>query len=169
MNKFFTMLSVLVLAVAAMAATPVNNDTYSAEFNGAVSQSTDTNPTNVTYDAFSSDGTFWESIGYRVVDHDIAPTTQSSDFYLDENVKEVGGTLTVTSRDVYQGLPFTYGYFKYTTKEGVNMVRRERFIIKNSREVFFVEMVYPASLDANDGGDATHDVWQTFENTLVIK
>ena len=169
MNKFFTMLSVLVLSVAAMAGTPFSNTQYSAEFNGAVSHSVDTNPTNTTYDTYSFDGIISEEVSYRVVDHDIAATTQSSDFYLNDNIQASNGTLIKSSQDVYQGLPFTYGYFTYTDKSGVLTVQRERFIIKNSREVFFISMVYPASLDATDGGAATHDLWQAFENTLVIK
>ena len=169
MNRFFTVLSILVLSIAAVAVTPFSNTQYSAEFNGAVSQSVETNPTNSTYDTYSSDGTFSEEVGYRIVDHDIAATTQSSDFYLNSTATQIGATVVTSSQDVYQGFPFTYGYFKYTNKTGVSMAMRERFIIKNAREVYFISLAYPASLDANDGGGATHDLWQTFENTLVIK
>jgi hypothetical protein len=150
----------LVLSVTAFAeSTPYSTPNFSATFNGAVTTSTDTNPTNATYNYKSNTQNVFQAIFVRIVDHDIAVNHESSNFYA--NNDSTGGTMSSVTQDYYQGHPFTYSYHMYDSG-GVSMTKRTRFIIVNARTVIFIWQISATAYD-----DTAE--WAAFANSLTVK
>jgi hypothetical protein len=169
MKSLVLMFTLLVASLVAFAqtSTPYSASSFSATFNGPVSTSPVHNATNagILYTSSDSRDVTYE-VESRVVDHDINATTESTDWYLARYVEaNADGKLVNTSNGTYQGFPYTYGCFTYTSKNGTEMTARTRIIIKNSREVFFITLWAPLNLDQS----ALRNEWSTFEDTLVIK
>jgi hypothetical protein len=150
----------LLLSVTALAqSTPYSTPNFSATFTGPVATSTDTNPTNTTYNYKSSTQNVSQSVFVRIVDHDIAVNHESSNFYA--NNDSTGGTMSDVKQDYYQGHPFTYSCHTYDVG-GVSWTKRTRYIIVNARTVIFIWQISLAAY--NDTPE-----WTAFENSLVIK
>jgi hypothetical protein len=171
-NVFMTIILAVMMSVAAVAQyptspntgkanTPYSVATFSATFNGAVAVRTQTNTTSSDVIYTSNNGTVAQLIAVRTVDHDIAVDYTSSDFYANDD--RTGGTVDTanTAHNVWEGHPFTYT-FRNFMYEDVNLSKRSRYIIVNSREVIFVEQVSAANY-------ADRDEWLDFEYSLRIK
>lgn len=147
--------------------TPYSTNTFSAVFNGmvdagAASRSTDGKSTNYTYVSTNTDGTIAQGIIVRFVDYDISVDYTSSDFYANDDTS--AGTIGNRSTGTYQGHPFTYTA-RFSVDNGVNYIKRTRYIIVNAREVIFIVQYAP---DTNNSyGD--RDQWMDFEDSLTIK
>lgn len=157
----------IALAQTGLQTTPYATNYFSATFDGPVDvqgpvRSEDNQSTNYIY--LSSSMTASQRIVVRFVDHDIAVDFTSSDFYANDDT--VGGVITNRSQDYYQGHPFTYTRHHYTYN-GVEMSKRTRYIIVNSREVIFVEQFAPFVEGPYGTGDQPQ--WFDFEGTLNIK
>jgi len=162
MNKFFAVVALmLAFAVSGFAQTTYTTSQFSAAFNGSVRVDTFSNPTNtnVRYQSTTPDGVT-QAITVRTVDHDIAVSTASSDFYM--STDPTGGTVRGISRGTYQGHPYTYAFHDKVNEAGVvEYSVRVRYIIVSSREVIFIEQVAPETLD-------DQQEWFRFEASLGI-
>jgi len=141
--------------------TPYFNNYFSATFNGTVeansSRSDNGQSTNYIYESTNHGVT--QVVVVRIVDHDIAVDYTSSDFYANDD--RTGGTVDQTSRDHWQGHPFTYT-FRHYQREGNDLGKRTRFIIVNSRTVIFIYQIAAYSYD-------DRPEWLDFEYSLSIK
>jgi hypothetical protein len=175
MKFLSSILAVLVLSIASLAqfpegpntgkaTTPYSTNNFSATFNGAVTaKSAERNsPTAVDYVYFSQNENVSESVVVRFVDHDIAVDYTSSDYYANDD--RTGGTVdsSSTSHGTWgNGSVYTYT-FRTFTFEGVELTKRTRYIIVNSREVIFVYQV-------TRKGYEDRPEWLDFEYSLRIK
>jgi len=173
MKKFLmSLLLVASLAGSAMAATYATKD-FSANFNGVISVSepnrnTDNTSTTITYS--SSDATALEMVSVRFIDHDISVDTTSSDFYANSGLARTCPTNVATCRilddrtahGTYQGHPYTYTLIEMTyLTTNTKYWLRTRYIIVNSREAIFIDML---TLEGNSQESA--GAWL---NSLEIK
>src|ERR1700683_2381695 len=165
MKKVLALLASVIFSIAVLAqtVTPYSTANFSAVFNNTVTADAPVQNTRSVANAYTSnDGTHFEMVTFRVVDHDIPVDYTSSDFYA--NNSQNGGWVidpTVTTEKLYQGHPFTYTYMTKTVY-GIQYALRSRYIIVNSREAIFIQMSSPAA-------DSNYDYWENFENTLSIK
>src|SRR3977135_1134583 len=95
-------------SVVAAQTTPYTTPQFSANFNGPVATSTDTNTAKTSTDNFftSSDNGAQKMISVRIVDHDIAVDKDSTDFYAGQAQKAVnwGSSSLLEHKDgSYQG------------------------------------------------------------------
>lgn len=157
----------IALASTGLQTTPFETPQFSATFNNTVtlepaSRSKDNQSTNYVYTSYSDTNTTGQAVIVRFVDHDIDVNYTSSDFYANDDTST--GTVSNTSNGTYQGHPFTYTARKWN-ESGVDLIKRTRFIIVNSREVIFIIQIAP---DTNNSyGD--REQWMDFENSLNIK
>jgi hypothetical protein len=150
----------LLLSGAAFAeSTPYSTPNFSATFNGTVATGTNTQTNSVSYTYLSSANDVAQKVTVRIVDHDIAVSHESSNFYVNDD--RTGGTMSDVKQDYYQGHPFTYSCHTYDYN-GVRLTKRARFIIVNARTVIFIEQFSAAAY--NDTPE-----WTAFENSLIIK
>ena len=146
--------------------TPYSTPQFSATFNGPVTAQPParTSTTNTSVDLFySSEVNGVEQIvAIRTFDEPGYTTTDytSSDFYAQQIAAM--GTLESSSRDHYQGHPFSYTKALMAQQDGSQKVQRDRFIILSDRTMAFVRMLAPQDRDS----DAA---WETFANSLVFK
>jgi hypothetical protein len=141
--------------------TPYFNNYFSVNFNGTVqtdsSRSDNGQSTNYIYQSTNHGVT--QVVVVRIVDHDIAVDNTSSDFYANDD--RTGGTVDQTSKDRWQGHPFTYT-FRHYQRDGNDLGKRTRFIIVNSRTVIFIYQIAAYSYD-------DRPEWLDFEYSLSIK
>ena len=104
-----------------------------------------------------------------ITDGVLAVDYTSSDFYRSTTVFE-GETLSTTylSNGMYDGHPYSYGCY-LSTVEGVDYIRFTRYIIVNSKRAIFISMIMVNSPNNAKTPAGAVQVWQDFENTLVIK
>ena len=175
---FFTLvLSLLAIVGIATASpnfqtTPYSTNNFSATFNGPVTadpmqRSTDGQSSNYAYYSFNETTGVGQIVIVRFVDHDISVDYTSSDFYANDDT--TGGVITNRSTTTYQGHPLTYTRHGYT-EDGVQLSKRTRFIIVNSREVIFLEQIAPfVDYDQFPTLDGDKPQWVEFEDSLNIK
>jgi hypothetical protein len=142
--------------------TPFSNQYFSATFNANPTVGTGARSDtamNYTVSSYTESPVVGQSITVRIVDHDIPVDYTSSDFYA--NNDSTGGEVITTSRNVWEGHPFTYVARKFTVN-GETFQKRERYIIVNSREAIFLTEIIPAGQD-------DQNEWLDFEYSLRIK
>jgi hypothetical protein len=149
------------LSVTAFAqqSTPYSTPNFSATFNNAVTTDTSSQTNSVSYSYKSVTESVAQTVTVRIVDHDIAVSHESSNFYANDD--RTGGTMSDVKQDYSQGHPFTYSCHTYDFS-GVRLTKRTRFIIVNARTVIFISQISAAAY--NDTAE-----WTAFENSLIIK
>jgi hypothetical protein len=174
-KALFLALAFSVLAIAGMAGagtfqnTPYSTNSFSATFNANVTAdapvaSDDNQSTNYSFWSYNPTQTVGQLVIVRIVNHDIPVDLTSSDFYADDD--RTGGTITNRSTGEYQGHPFTYTRRDYVDN-GVELSKRTRFIIVNSREVIFIMQIAPFTDGPVGSGDQPQ--WFEFEDSLSIR
>jgi hypothetical protein len=143
----------------AQQSTPYSTPNFSATFNNTVTTDNSSQTSSVSYIYKSVTQSVGQMVTVRIVDHDIAVSHESSNFYANDD--RTGGTMSDVKQDYYQGHPFTYSCHTYDFK-GTSLTKRARVIIVNARTVIFIEQISAAAY--NDTAE-----WTAFEDSLVIK
>lgn len=178
----FLALAFSVLALAGMAAantglqtTSYSTNNFSATFNGPVTanapkRNAANTSTDYSYYSFDAVTQVGQIIIVRFIDHDIAVSTESSEFYANDDTTP--GPITNRSTDTYQGHPLSYTRRK-DTEYDTPISLRTRYIIVNSREVIFVKQLAPfvdyTTLPNGGVGLGDQPQWFDFEDSLVIR
>jgi|ERR1700733_3847729 len=166
-----SLLAVVGIAMAStgLQTTPYSTGNFSAVFNGPVtadpvSRSTDNESSNYDYYSFSAG--VGQIVVVRQIDHDIPVDQSSADFYVNDDA--TGGTVTNRSNFTYQGHVGAYTRRIYMS-DGVQLSKRTRYIVVNSREVIFLEEITAIGSPSDPGDMAEQKQWFDFEDSLDIK
>ena len=171
--KKFVLAMMLFVATLGFAQSTYSTQTFSADFTGPVTVSSlinDAKTSSRTFYFAQSNGITESVITVDIItDGVLAVDYTSSDFYRSNTVFE-GETLSTTtlSNGMYNGHPYSYGCY-LSTVEGVNYIRFTRYIIVNSKRAIFISMIMVNSPNSAKTPAGAVQVWQDFENTLVIK
>jgi hypothetical protein len=155
--------SLFILSAFSMAQTPYSNNSFAVTFTGgAVTSSVQPNDakTSTNYDYTSSNADVSQTVDTRIIDHDIAVSQASSDFYADLDTSL--GTVINRSAGLWQGHPFTYTFVKFVGNNGLTYSLRTRFIIVRPREAIFIMQTSLMTFE-------DQAIWEQFEGTLNIK
>lgn len=152
-------------AFAAAQTTQFSNNYFDVTFNeGPVtahtpSQNDAKTSTNYAYSA--ENDVVFQDVTVRLIDHDIPTDYSSTNFYADDSLKH-GEKEINRSTGTYQGHIFTYNCVTFVDDDGITYSTRTRYILINSREVYFIFQITRADYDDKA-------MWDQFEATLNIK
>ena len=174
MKKFLSSLFLaLVLSVSALAqypaspntgsaTTPYATNVFSITFNGPVSiTNVGRNAENTSNDiVYSSDnGTIFQFVTLRIIDHTIPVDFTSSNFYVEH--QSGCDTKTDLSQGTWDNRPYSYSFCTFTM-DGQKYTLRTRYIIVNPTTVLMVKQ-------AAKENDNDRDQWLDFEYSLRIR
>ena len=144
--------------------TPYTTPLFSAEFNGPVTTSTDSNTakTSTNYTFNSSHNGIEQMVSVRIVDHDIDVDKDSTDFYVGQAQKAIGwgsSALLEQKDGSYKGHSWAYVFL-----QSPDNTRKRRIWISvvNARTVLMI--LQDAPMKTDDQFD-----WETISDSLDIK